>query len=180
MNVIRDAYISVEICDRGLDQLREGLSAILGQCEVASSAAHVSIAYGEGDVEIEALDRVASEIAALPFSVCVAGFEILEGGVTPYDYLVVELEGDSFGAAKTCASSCMKTREFAGGFRSHVSLLKFPKGAVSLEWARGIVAEMNASHTAALALGRRVVLAGSTVSVYSSDRQRRLSKSFAA
>jgi hypothetical protein len=129
--MIRDAYVSVEIADRGLEGLSSGLAALFAdagiECERASSAAHVSIAYGEGDVEFEALERVASEIAALPFSVHVAGFEILKGETTAFDYLVVVLEGLSFGTAQLVASGCMKTRSFEGGFRSHVSLLKFPK-----------------------------------------------------
>jgi hypothetical protein len=181
--IIRDAYISIEIADHGLDCLRNGLHALFGgsgvECEMASSAAHVSIAYGEGDVEIEALERVASEIAALPFSVNVVGFEILSGRETKFDYLVVALEGDSMNAAVATASGFIKTRTFDGGFRSHLSLLKFPKGTVTSEWASKVIAEMNVCQAAALALGRASVsLRGSVVSVFNAQRARCLSKTF--
>jgi hypothetical protein len=180
---IRDAYISVEIDDRGLEGLRDGLRSLFGEsgveCERASSASHVSIAYGEGDVEVEALERVASEIAALPFSVHVAGFEILEGETTPFDYLVVALEGSSFGTAQSVASGQMKTRTFAHGFRSHVSLLKFPKGGVKKEWAEKVLQEMNGCQSLARFFGQRR-LRGCAVTVFGSDRQCCLMKSIAA
>ena len=180
---IRDAYISVEIDDCGLEGLRDGLRSLFGdsgvECERASSASHVSIAYGEGDVEIEALERVASEIAALPFSVHVAGFEILKGETTPFDYLVVVLEGSSFGTAQSVASGCMKTRVFKNGFRSHVSLLKFPKGCLSETWASRIINEMNGCQALSRFFGQRQ-LRGSAVSVFGSDRQCCLMKSIAA
>ena len=183
--MITDAYIAIEIANHDLECLRDGLRSHFGLsgigCDAASPAAHVSIAYGEGDVEVETLERVASEIAALPFSVRVAGFEILSGQETPFDYLVVVLEGSSFGAAVTAASSCMKMRNFGGAFRSHLSLLKFPKGSVSRDWAVQVLAEMNACQMAARALGRpSVALQGSNVSVFGSDRSCRLSKRFAA
>lgn len=178
---IRDAYISVEIADGGLEKLREGLRSLFHDCnvdcEIASSAAHVSIAYGEGDVEMEALERVASEIASLPFSVNVVGFEILPGQTTPYDYLVVSLEGHSFGAAQSVASGCMKTREFHGGFSSHVSLLKFPRGSVSR--AHKILAEMNETQAVARAFKRRALI-GSKVGVFGADKQCRITKAFIA
>ena len=178
---IRDAYISVEIADHGLEALRDGLRTLFGECgatcENAASASHVSIAYGEGDVEVEALERVANEIAALPFNVQVVGFEILHGEITPFDYLVVELEGSSFGSAHSVASGCMKTRAFHGGFRSHVSLLKFPRGSISR--AHKILAEMNKCQAAARFFARRA-LRGSSVNVFGSDRQCRLMKSIAA
>ncbi len=180
---IRDAYISVKIDDRGLEGLRDGLRSLFSEagveCERASSASHVSIAYGEGDVEIEALERVASEIASLPFSVHVAGFELLKGETTPFDYLVVVLEGSSFGTAQSISSGVMKTRSFAGGFRSHVSLLKFPKNSLSATWAEHVLAEMNACQGLARFFGQRR-LQGSSVAVFGSDRHCCLTKSIAA
>lgn len=183
--IINNAYISVEIADQGLESLREGLRVLLGQevagCEVASSAAHVSIAYGEGDVEVEALDRVASEIAALPFSVRVAGFEFLEGTATPFDYLVVKLDADGdFSAAVEAAQVCMKTKTFNGGFCSHISLLKFPKGAVTRDWAEKVISEMNICQSVAKVLGRRVSLQGNNISVFDPERRCHLKKSFTA
>ena len=178
---IRDAYISVEISDGGLESLREGLRALFEDCdvdcEIASSAAHVSIAYGEGEVEMDALERVASEIAALPFSAHVVGFDILEGQSTPFDYLVVSLEGSSFEQAQSVASGCMKTREFNGGFHSHVSLLKFPRGSVSK--AHRILAEMNETQAVARAFKRRS-LTGSKVGIFASDRRCCVTKEFIA
>lgn len=180
---IRDAYISVEIDDRGLEGLSTGLRSLFREagveCERASGASHVSIAYGDGEIEVEALERAASEIAALPFSVQVAGFEILTGQTTPYDYLAVVLEGSSFGAAQSMASGLMKTRSFQDGFRSHVSLLKFPKGRVSREWAARILSEMNECQTLARFFCQRR-LRGSAVAVFGADRRCRLMKSIAA
>ena len=181
---INNAYVSVEINDSGLETMREGLRSMFGEsgigCEIASSAAHVSIAYGEGEVAVEALDRVASEIAALPFTVRASGFELLKGVATEFDYLVVTLDHEQcFGAAVEAVQGCMKTKSFAGGFRSHVSLLKFAHGSFSRSWAERVIAEMNASHSAARALGWRVSLKGAQISVFTSDRQCHLSKTFA-
>lgn len=185
-STVRDAYISVEIADHNLESLRGGLKELLNEtgvdCELASSAAHVSIAYGEGDIALDALDRVSSEIAALPFQVRVSGFDVLTGETTPFDYLVVNLEAEgSFGAAVEAAQGCMKTKNFAGGFRSHISLLKFAKGALSRADADQIVGEMNTIHAVARVLGRPLVcLKGAHVSVFGADRSCRLSKSFCA
>lgn len=181
MGTIRDAYISVEIEDAGLNLLRHGLRTLLGDsvkgCEVASAAAHVSIAYGEGDVDVEAVDRAVSEISGLPFSVRVEGFEFLEGEATPFDYLVVKLESDgAFNAAVEAAKGQMKTKTFSGGFHSHISLLKFPKGSLDKKWAQQVVNEMNFCQLAAKALGRYVSLKGDNVSVFGSDRQCRMKK----
>ena len=183
LSTIRDAYISVEIEDAGLNLLRHGLRTLLGDavkgCEVASNAAHVSIAYGDGDVDVEAIERVASEISALPFSVKVEGFEFLEGESTPFDYLVVKLESDgAFDAAVKAAKGSMKTKSFSGGFRSHISLLKFPKGSLDKKWAQQVVNEMNFCQLAANALGRFVSLKGDNVSVYGADRKCRVKKQF--
>ena len=185
MGTINNAYISVEIADQGLESLREGLRVLLGQevagCEVASSAAHVSIAYGEGEVTVEALDRVASEIASLPFSVRVSGFEFLEGSATAFDYLVVKLDSTgAFNAAVEAAQGCMKTKTFNGGFCSHISLLKFPKGSVTREWAEQVISEMNVCQSVATALGRRVSLQGHNISVFDPERRCHVTKSFQA
>jgi hypothetical protein len=185
LSKISNAYISVEIADAGLECLREGLKSLLGEqisgCEVASNAAHVSIAYGEGEVEVEALDRVATEISSLPFSVRVAGFEFLEGSTTPFDYLVVKLDSDgAFTAAVEAAQVCMKTKTFNGGFCSHISLLKFPKGSVTRDWAEEVIAEMNVCQAAAAALGRRVSLNGHNISVFDPERRCCVRKTFKA
>lgn len=184
-STLQDAYISVEVADSGLDFLRESLRSLFGAsgvgCELASNGSHVSIAYGEGEIAVEALERLASEIAALPFSVRVASFEFLEGLSTPFDYLVVNLEGaGAFRAAVEAVEGCMKTKAFAGGFRSHISLLKFRKGALPRAWAEEVIAEMNACQSAVHALGRRVCLQGAQVSVFGADRCRQFSKFFQA
>lgn len=182
---IRNAYISVEIAKSGLQDLSAGLKDHFNQsgidCDILSTDSHVSIAYGEGEVEIEALDRVASEIADLAFSLRVDRFELYSGLTTPFDYLVVNLKSDRcFEDALTVAQGCMKTKSFEGGFRSHVSLLKFPKGSVSLEWAERIVGEMNTCQAAAQALGRRVSLQGEMVSVFTAERECCVTKRFSA
>ena len=186
---IKDAYIAVEIEGQDFASLREGLRTHFGNagvgCDAASSGAHISIAYGEGDVALDALERVASEIAALPFSARVESFDFLQGSTTPFDYLVVNLTADEcFCAAVEAAQGCMKTKSFSGGFRSHVSLLKFPKGTVSRTWAKEVIKqvinEMNICQTLAHALGRQVVLQGAHVNVFGGDRAHHVSKFFQA
>lgn len=173
---VRDAYISVEIRDTALQALREGLKKSLEDigvgCEVASHDAHVSIAYGEGDVALSELEETAREITCRPFTVTVVGFEILNGLTTPYDYLVIKLasEGD-FQDAVRCASDHMATKSFRGGFHSHVSLLRFPKGALDCEHAQDLIREMNAAQSGAMALGCRPCLRGDSVSVFDPERR---------
>ncbi len=182
---IQDAYISVEIAKSGLEGLSAGLkdhfnaSGIV--CDVISQESHVSIAYGEGEVSVESMDRVATKIAALAFSVKVDRFELFRGVTTPFDYLVINLEADPcFNDALSAAKGCMKTKSFDGGFRSHVSLLKFPKGSFSRAWAERVIGEMNVCQAAAQALGRQVSLQGEMVSIFSSDRQRHVTKRFSS
>lgn len=181
--MIRDAYISVEIKDGALQHLREGLKksleAIGIECEVASHDAHVSIAYGEGDVALSELEETAREITGKPFMVHVDGFEILHGLTTPYDYLVIKLRADgAFENAVRCASDHMTTKNFDGGFHSHVSLLRFPKGELDSWAAKELVHDMNAAQRGAFALGCRPFLKGNCVSVFDPDRRRRLQVPF--
>ncbi|MES2964833.1 MAG: hypothetical protein V4760_13160 [Bdellovibrionota bacterium] len=173
---IKDAYISVEIRDTALQALREGLKRSLEDigigCEVASHDAHVSIAYGEGDVALSELEETAREITCRPFTVSVVGFEILNGLTTPYDYLVIKLSSDGdFTEAVQCAADHINTRTFNGGFHSHVSLLRFPKGALDSEHAQELIREMNAAQSGAMALGCRPCLRGDSVSVFDPDRR---------
>ena len=185
-HTVRDAYISVEIAHRGLECLRQELQRLLSEsgvgCEIASRDAHVSIAYGEGDVAIEALEKVSEGIARLPFEAHVCGFEVFEGASTPFDYLVVNLEADaSVGAAVDVVQGQMRIKNFDGGFRSHISLLKFSKSRLNHLWAQKVVNEMNACHQLARELDRPpVCLRGVHVSVFGADRVRCFSKSFHA
>jgi 2'-5' RNA ligase len=173
---IRDAYISVEIRDTALQALREGLKRSLQDigigCEVASHDAHVSIAYGDGDVALSELEETAREITCRPFTVNVVGFEILHGLTTPFDYLVIKLSSDgAFQDAVNSAADHMETKNFHGGFHSHVSLLRFPKGSLDNDAARRLIREMNAAQSGAMALGCRPCLRGDSVSVFDPERR---------
>jgi hypothetical protein len=176
MTTIQDAYISVELKSELLKGLRHGLKSMLNEqgvrCENASPEIHVSIAYGKGHVEVGAVQTAAETIAKQGFSVTAKGFEIFEGLSTPFDYLVVELEtqGDIEDAIEV-AQGNMEIKRFGGGFKSHVSLLRFEKGSLESSIAREMVREMNASQGAASALGYCMCLKGECVCVFNPQRE---------
>lgn len=176
MNTIRDAYISIEIKDQNLGNFRSGLQSALRDqglsCEAPAADLHVSIAYGQGEIGMDRLSETVREIARRGFMVRAKGFEILEGRSTPYDYLVIALE--SSGAiqdAVSTASGRMATKRFAGGFKSHVSLLRFAKGSICRTALADLIRELNASHGAAFALGRYLCLEGDSIRVYNPEMQ---------
>ncbi len=173
---IENAYISVEIKNGAMTRFRNGLRESLsseGQiCEDASESIHVSIAYGLGSVGFETVEQTVSEIADSGFQTRATGFEILQGTSTPYDYLVLSLEAQGdFQQAVEIVSGRMPTKTFAEGFKSHVSLLRFPKGSLGSDRAQALVRELNASHGAMFALGRCLCVEGECVCVFTAERQ---------
>jgi hypothetical protein len=181
---IQDAYIAVEFKTaatiKGLQAaLCETLKSQGVQCENASASLHASIAYTEGAVTVAEIESTAQKIAAETFKVNVGHYEILEGKMTPYDYLVISLNsaGD-FENAVEIVEDQMITRRFEGGFKSHVSLLRFEKGTLALALMKLLIRELNASQGAAQALGRSVSLEGSKVCVFDPQRQCRFQVPF--
>ena len=173
---ISDPYINVEIKHDGLMHFCVGLAESLScsgvVCELASESAHVSIAYGHGLSSMEQIEHVASQIAHEKFSACARHFEMLEGLTTPFHYLVLALDGKGdFRRAVEKVEDRLQTRKFEGGFKSHVSLLKFEKGTFDAARASELVRELNASHGAAFALGQALEVKGHCVCVYSGERQ---------
>lgn len=175
-NLIENAYISVEVGNRALCSLRDGLREALGHygvvSENASIAPHVSIAYGQGRASLASLERTAESIAECGFNVCSHGFEILEGQSTEYDYLALTLESDGdIEEAIAVAKDSMSLKRFAGGFKGHVSLLRFKKGSLDRSEAAAIIHELNASQGAAAVLGHCVQIKGECVCVFTDDRK---------
>jgi hypothetical protein len=182
---IPDAYISIEIKTETIERFRSGLKGALRagglECEDSSPSLHVSLAYVEGDADLDDVTRLAEKVAALGFEAKAVGFEILEGQATPYDYLALQLDSKAeFDHARAMIEGEVATRRFKGGFKSHISLLKFAKGSLSAAMARELVRELNASHGAALALGCETCLEGECVCVFDTNRERRLSVPCAA
>ena len=183
---IKDAYIAIELKTativKGLQEtLREALKSQGVQCEDASATLHVSIAYTEGTVTVSEVAAAARKIANETFKVNVGHYEILEGKMTPYDYLVISLNSDGdFENAVEIVEDQMVTRRFEGGFKSHVSLLRFEKGTLALALMKLMIRELNASQGAAQALGRSVCLEGSKVCVFDPQRQCRVQIPFLA
>ncbi len=175
-NVIKDAYISIDLkaTANGLQSLRSNLRGSFVQqgveCEDSSPSIHVSIAYMKGDAKVPVIEGVASRIARRTFTVQVEGFEFLQGLATPYDYLVLCLknEGDLRRACDE-ARDQLQVRDFSGGFRSHVSLLRFSKGSLKSALTDDFSRELNASSKAAFALGREISLNGDVVRVFNPD-----------
>jgi hypothetical protein len=191
--LIQNPYISIALKGERLSGFSCGLQDALKsqgvECESASASAHVSIAYTEGSASYQAIQDIASEIACEGFAVRASKFEILEGQSSPYDYLVLSIDADgAFRQAVEIVEGRLATRRFEGGFKSHVSLLKFRKGTLVSAWAQAFVRELNASQGAAFALGRRLHFEGESVCVYDLDRncclevrcQKRAGREFAA
>lgn len=182
---ILNPYIAVEMKDQGIGCLRNGLREALRSLSVgaedSSNSVHLSVAYGQGEADLDRLETVAQLIATRPFEVKVGGFEILEGITTPYDYLALTVESQGcFEDAVKAVEGRIETRRFGGGFKCHISLIRFEKGRLSSEVAHEIVRELNASQGAAQALGRAICLKGDCVRVYDLARQCRCDVQFAA
>jgi hypothetical protein len=172
---IQNPYISVALKGEKLNGISFGLQETLKNqgvdCESASQSVHVSIAYTEGAASYQAIQAIAAEIAFEGFAVRASKFEILEGQASPYDYLVLSIDSDgAFKQAVEIVEGRLATRRFEGGFKSHVSLLKFRKGTLASEWAKALVRELNASQGAAFALGRWLHFEGESVCVFDPDR----------
>jgi hypothetical protein len=128
---------------------------------------HVSIAYAEGSAPLNELKGIASEIATRDFSLGVRGLEVLQGETTPYDYLVLSLDGGmAFQSAVSRVEKRLSTRQFTGGFKTHVSLFKFTKGILKPEVARSLCARL----ASRLKL-ERLTVHGERVCVYDSSRE---------
>ena len=172
----QNPYFAIEIEGQHLRILREGLiRAIASQgtvCEEASNDLHISIAYARGLTDLDHVAMIARQIASSRFEVNVDHFAILEGEATPFDYLVLCLDqSPDFHHAVEVVERALAIRKFHGGFKSHVSLLRFPKGELRKSHAKKLVRELNASRGVALALGRAVCLEGKCVCIYTEDRQ---------
>ncbi len=173
--IVSNPYISIEVKAESLGKFCKSLADSI-ECEGVrceqSAGLHVSIAYARGSASVRDVEEVACEIANEGFTCRARQFEILEGHTTPYDYLVLSLEtrGD-FETAVGIVEQSLETQKFQGGFKSHVSLLKFEKGTAQSEWAQELVRELNASQGAAFALGRAMCVEGECVCVYDQDRQ---------
>lgn len=173
---LANPYFAVEIEGHHLWTLREGLlRAISGDglvCEEASKDMHVSLAYARGTTDLDHLARIGRQIAEAPFAVHVDQFAILEGEATPFDYLALCLDrSPDFHNAVDVVERTLAIRKFHGGFKSHISLLKFPKGELKKSTAKKMVRELNASRGVALVLGRAVCLEGRCVCIYTEDRK---------
>jgi len=146
-NTIKDACISVGLRDEVFESLRESLWRILEHqglgCERVGAVTHVSVAYTQGESEVGTIEEVATRIASRSFFIQGKGLGILEGRTTPYDYLVLEVDGgDAFASAIDLIGERFSIRRFEEGFKSHISLLRFPKGALSARGREGLVHEL--------------------------------------
>ena len=134
-DTILNPYISVELRDDAFQKFCSTLRLSLqGQTdsrhafEATGLAAHVSIAYAQGEVSLHELRLVAQQIASERFMIRARGFEILHGEATGYDYLALDIEiSSSLNRAQAFVKKQIPLKEFAGGFRGHVSLLKAPQ-----------------------------------------------------
>ena len=184
-SLIPDAYISVEIKADMIEKFRAGLRETLlakgVACENSSPSVHVSLAYVQGIATLEDVEALAERVASLGLEARAVGFEILEGQSTPYDYLAFTLDSRTgFDQARAIIEGEVATRTFGGGFKSHISLIKFPKGALAKADAEELLRELNACVGAASALGCETCLQGECVCVFNTDRVRCVSVPCAA
>ncbi len=132
-SMIENAYISLEIDSRKLEPLRQHLLRRLQQSGVRAERPernpHVSIGYTLGRETEARMQGLARAIAALGIELNVCHLEVLHGLATPFDYIVLKLEGGSgFQEALKCVEGSCETKKFPGGFKAHVTLLQIPKG----------------------------------------------------
>lgn len=140
-------------------------------------APHVSLAYAKGEAGVCNIQRILTEIQELDagegFCAKAVGFAVLPGVTTPYDYLAIEVEPSEWlMKANAIVRKHLRVRNFEGGFKNHISILRIPKGALKAETAKNLVRELNASLLAARALGMTPKWTGKCLAV--SEKTRRI------
>ena len=177
---IQNPCISVHLSSQHLTELQNELQATLKRhgvdAECADSSLHVSIAYASGEAGFVEVAEVVGEIQKLDaetaFRARAGGFTLLPGVSTPFDYLSIEIESTEWlKSAAAIAERRLNVRRFPGGFKSHISLLRIPKGAWNAAIASRLVREINASIRAACALGQAPCWGGECVAVSGQSRQ---------
>lgn len=143
MQTIENAYIAVELQDQSLAGFRQTLQSSLSEAglstETPERGAHVSLSYILGETTEEHLNALVRRISSQRIELKVKGVEVLSGETTPFDYVVLALEeNDAFRHAREQIESELITKEFAGGFHTHVTLLRLPKAANASEMAAEI------------------------------------------
>jgi len=178
MSKVTNAYVSVELKSAKLRVLCGELKQTLAEqnivSEDAAASIHITLAYGQGEIGMAGLKSALEAVARDgKFKDQAKGFEILRGQTTSFDYLVLTIDGggdvdravSNVGSQFEMRGSAI--RHFEGGFKTHVSLLKFPKGVLS-DWdAHHLARELNASYGAAFALGQCICLEGECICAFS-------------
>jgi hypothetical protein len=175
MNIIENAYLAIQLQAKPVEPIRKVfLDHLLSKdikVEVPSSGVHVSLCYSVGCQRQDKLERLAKALASEKIEMRVTGVELLEGMSTPYDYVTLTLESDSFSRAKSKAEGELCSKTFAGGFKVHVSLLQVPKGTlddVDFSYLNSYLADLAQEFCGC------TTLCGEAVSVFDSTRTCRI------
>lgn len=90
---------------------------------------HISLGQIPGPVDEEELQNLLEDVLQYNVSFKVVGVEVFEGTTQPYDYLSLKIHPSTdFIAAYNDLKQSVSIKQMPGGFKSHVSLLKVPKG----------------------------------------------------
>lgn len=175
-DTIKDACISVGLKDEVLESLRENLRRAFRdrglECERAGASIHVSVAYTQGESEVGMIEEVARHIASRSFFIQGKRLGVLEGRTTPYDYLVLEIDGgDAFASAVDLIGERFSVRRFEEGFKSHISLLRFPKGTLSIHGREGLARELAEQAASMIGFDPCLCFEGECVCVFNPDHE---------
>ena len=136
MEEVVQPYISIEVNPQSVElvcaKLAQTLTTLGISVERNTQNFHVSLAYVLGNCDKSVLAQIAQKIAANKLEAKISGVEILEGQTTGYDYVALSFESNNqFASCSEEISKELSTREFDGGFRTHLTLFRMKKGALN-------------------------------------------------
>lgn len=172
VEVIHNAYISIEVEDSALESVYAAVESVLRALSIPfekSERPHVSIAYTLGHNTLSSLNDIISDIAEAPFIIETAGISIIPGQVVPRDFISLKIkDNDDFLYAQefVAENSEIKTSFDGKHFIAHISLLTIDKGYESVHEELAQVIEMHVSNSI-----QGLKLKGKSISVFNNQRE---------
>jgi 2'-5' RNA ligase len=173
MTTIQNAYISIDLDRSALQPIFENLQRTLAElripAEISASSSHVSLAYVQGTCEKCHIENIARDLASEKLSAQVVGVEVFEGMTTDFDYVALTLARDNdFEQASEVLSGHFDVKQFAGGFRTHVTLFQIRKGVLSADESAWLNSYLRGSvHSDC----QNTTVSARSISVFNTNRQ---------
>lgn len=168
---LSNVSISLDIDKENIIYLQNRLGPTLSKLKIKYQKIknpHVSTAYLVGEYDYKYLVDTIKVLSNFQFKFKAVGLEILPGGTTNKDYIVLNLEPDeSFLKALNFIEKESDIIKFSGGFKTHISLFCVEKGLVkedSLSNLKKIIEDKN------LSLLHTMNIKPQSISLFNGDR----------